>query len=92
MVTELAGDFLTTDCAYAFYSVPIRAIRGFILCAVAWPPVPAFSQSLRSEIFESMNLGLPNQITGAKAGQRLGFAVKSRVVLRHRPGVAQFQL
>ena len=32
----------------------------------------------------------PNGITGASAGQRLGFAVKSRVVLRPRPGVAQF--
>ena len=32
----------------------------------------------------------PNQITGANAGQRLGFAEESRVVLRRRPGVAQF--
>jgi hypothetical protein len=32
----------------------------------------------------------PNKITGANAGQRLGFAGKSRVVLRHRTGVAQF--
>ena len=37
-----------------------------------------------------MNLGLPNQITGANAGQRLEFAGKSRDILRHRPGVAQF--
>src|SRR5205823_385449 len=27
-----------------------------------------------------------NKVTGASAGERLGFAVKSRVVLRHRPG------
>jgi hypothetical protein len=33
----------------------------------------------------------PNKITGANAGERHGFAVKSRVVLRHRPGVAQFR-
>lgn len=33
----------------------------------------------------------PNQITGANAGKRLGFAGESRVVLRHRPGVAQFR-
>ena len=32
----------------------------------------------------------PNQITRANAGKRPGFAVKSRVVVRHRPGVAQF--
>jgi hypothetical protein len=32
----------------------------------------------------------PNQITGANAGKRLGFAGRSRVVLSHRPGVAQF--
>ncbi len=32
----------------------------------------------------------PNQITGANAGQRPGFAGKSRDVLSHRPGVAQF--
>ena len=32
----------------------------------------------------------PNQITRANAGKRHGFAVKSRVVVRHRPGVAQF--
>ena len=31
-----------------------------------------------------------NQITGANAGERLGFAGKSRMDLRHRPGVAQF--
>ena len=31
-----------------------------------------------------------NEITGANAGQRLGFAGKSRVVLSHRSGVAQF--
>jgi len=33
---------------------------------------------------------MTNQITGANARQRPGFAGKSRVVLRHRPGVAQF--
>jgi signal peptidase I len=38
-----------------------------------------------------MNIGLPNQITGANAGQRPGFAVKSRGVLHHRPGVAQYR-
>ena len=43
---------------------------------------------LRSSRFD--NGGEPNQITGANAGKRHGFAVKSRVVLRHRPGVAQF--
>ncbi len=32
-----------------------------------------------------------NEVTGANAGKRTGFAVKSRVVLRHRPGVAQFR-
>jgi hypothetical protein len=32
----------------------------------------------------------PNQITGANAGERLRFAVKSRIVLHHRTGVAQF--
>jgi hypothetical protein len=31
----------------------------------------------------------PNQIAGANAGERLGFALMPRVVLRHRPGVAQ---
>jgi len=36
-----------------------------------------------------MNLGLPNQITAANAGERLGFAEKSRVDLSHRPGVAE---
>ncbi len=38
-----------------------------------------------------MNLGLPNQIAGADGVERLGFAAKSRVVLRHRPGVAQLR-
>src|SRR6058998_1599809 len=37
-----------------------------------------------------MNLGLPNQITAANAGERLGFAGKSRVGLSPRPGVAEF--
>jgi hypothetical protein len=37
-----------------------------------------------------MKLGLPNQITAANAGERVGFAGKSRVVPRHRPGVAEF--
>src|SRR5206468_9057134 len=31
-----------------------------------------------------------NEITGAKAWQRLGLAVKSRIAFRPRPGVAQF--
>src|SRR5712664_688842 len=31
---------------------------------------------------------MPN--TGANAGERLGFAGRSRVVFRHRPGVAQY--
>jgi hypothetical protein len=35
-----------------------------------------------------MNIGLPNQITSANAGERLGFAVKSRVGLSPEPGVA----
>ena len=30
-----------------------------------------------------------NEITGANAGERLGFAGMSHVVLRHRSGVAQ---
>jgi hypothetical protein len=34
---------------------------------------------------------IAQQITGANAGQRLGFAEKSRVRLSHRPGVAQFR-
>ena len=42
------------------------------------------------ESFESMNLGLPNQIASANAGKRLGFAGKSRVGLSPRPGVAEF--
>jgi len=42
------------------------------------------------EIFESMNVGLPNQITGANAGKPQRFAVKSRVSLSPWPGVAQF--
>lgn len=37
-----------------------------------------------------MNLGLPNQITGANAGKRLWFAGKSRLGGGHGPGVAQF--
>ena len=37
-----------------------------------------------------MKSELRNQITGANAGKRLGFAGKSPVVQRHRPGVAQF--
>jgi hypothetical protein len=41
------------------------------------------------EIFESMYLGLPNQITAANAGERLGFAGKSRVGLGPRPAVAE---
>src|SRR6266571_3273171 len=32
-----------------------------------------------------------NEITGANAGERLGLAVKSRVGLSPRPGVAQFR-
>ena len=39
-----------------------------------------------------MNLGLPNQITGPHAGQRLGFAGNSRVGLSPWPGVTQFSL
>jgi len=31
-----------------------------------------------------------NQIPGANAGERQEFAGESRMVLRHRPGVAQF--
>ena len=37
-----------------------------------------------------MQSDMPNQITGANAGERVGFAGKSRVVLSQRPGVAQF--
>ena len=43
------------------------------------------------ESFESINLGLPNQIISANAGKRLSFAVKSRVGLSPRPGVAEFR-
>jgi len=32
-----------------------------------------------------------NEITGANAGERPGFAGESRVSRRHRPGVAQFR-
>ena len=32
-----------------------------------------------------------NEVTRANAGERPGFAGKSRVILRHRPGVAQFR-
>jgi len=32
-----------------------------------------------------------NEITGANAGERLGFAMKSRVILCQWPGVAQFR-
>ena len=46
---------------------------------VSWP-----------EIFESMNIGLPNQITAANAGERIGFAGKSRVGRSLWPGVAEF--
>ena len=35
-------------------------------------------------------MSAPNQITAANAGQRVEFAVKSRVVLSLRPGVAEF--
>ncbi len=38
-----------------------------------------------------MKLGLPNQITAANAGERLGLAGKSRVGLSPRPGVAEFR-
>jgi len=31
-----------------------------------------------------------NEVTGANAGERQGFAEKSRVSLSRRPGVAQF--
>ena len=34
--------------------------------------------------------GNPGSYPAANAGERQGFAVKSRVVLRHPPGVAQF--
>jgi len=37
-----------------------------------------------------MNLGLPKQVTSANAGKRFRFAVKSRVGLSPRPGVAEF--
>jgi hypothetical protein len=45
-------------------------------------------ESIRQEFTRIMST--PNQITGANAGERLGFAAKSRVALSHRPGVAQF--
>ena len=34
--------------------------------------------------------GNPGSYPAANAGQRTGCALKSRVVFRHRPGVAQF--
>ena len=36
--------------------------------------------------------GSANEVTGANAGERPGSALKSRVVLRHRPGVAVGEL
>jgi hypothetical protein len=33
----------------------------------------------------------PNEVTGANAGERLGFAGKSRFGLSLRPGVADFR-
>jgi len=44
--------------------------------------------------FENRNIATmimtPNEVTGANARQRFGFAVKSRVGLSPRPGVAEF--
>jgi len=37
-----------------------------------------------------MELGLPNQITAANAGKRLGFAGKPRGGFSPGPGVAEF--
>jgi hypothetical protein len=65
-----------------------RVVRGYIPGAVAWPDAAAGLEILAGD-FESMNLGLPNQITSANAGKRLGFAGKSRVGLSPRPGVAE---
>jgi hypothetical protein len=45
-------------------------------------------ESIRQEFARIMST--PNQITGANAGEGLGFAGKSRVVLSQWPGVAQF--
>jgi len=69
--------------------VPIRAIRGYLLCAVESPAATAGSSELAGD-FESMNVGLPNQITAANAGERIGFAGKSRVGWSLWPGVAEF--
>jgi len=62
--------------------------RGYLPSAVASPDAAA-SEEILAESFESINLGLPNQITSANAGKRLGFAGKSRVGLSPRPGVAE---
>ena len=35
----LSWDFFDRGLCGCFLSVPIRAIRGFLLCAVAWPAV-----------------------------------------------------
>ena len=50
----------------------------------------AASLKIWPESFESMNLGLPNQVTSANAGKGPGLAGKSRVGLSPRPGVAEF--
>ncbi len=68
-----------------------RGLFGYVSSAVIGPVVTASSETVRSEILESMNLGLPNQITVPNAGQRFGFAGKSRVGLSPRPGLAEFR-
>ena len=48
-----------------------------------------WSEARVSEV-EGTDMNWPNQITAANAGERLGFAGKSRVDLSARPGVAEF--
>ncbi len=66
-----------------------RVVRGYLPTAVASPVVAVFSERVRPKIL-THEPWIAEQITSAKAGQRLGFARKSRVGLRPRPSVAQF--
>src|SRR6266404_1952636 len=57
---------------------------GYVSSAVTRPDVTAFSETVRSEIFESMNLGLPNQPAAPNAG------IASRLTIGHLwPGVGE---
>src|ERR1044071_6961767 len=74
---------------WSLHRRPGRALLGLVVCGYCFWQVlviPGVIMAVKNQREKQQ----PNQITGANAGERLGFAGKSRVVLSQWPGVAQF--